>query len=101
MEQSYIDMLSDQLTLECNTYGQGIEINGHRVNAIVSTSPTTKNMQVAGFYKHQTLDVILPLYAETPKLSHTIVFKAKTYQVRQIEEMEYSSGYRITMELVP
>ena len=101
MEQGYIDSLSDQLTLECNTFGQGIVINGHKINAIVSTSPTTKNMQVAGFYKHQTLDVILPLYAETPKLNHTIVFKTKTYQVRQIEEMEYTSGYRITMELIP
>ena len=101
MEQDYVDSLSEQLTLECNTFGQGIEINGNKLNAIVSTSPTTKNLQVAGFYKNQTLDVIAPLYAEIPKLNHVVIYKNKTYQVRQIEEMEYSSGYRLTIELIP
>ena len=100
MEQEYIHSLSEQLTLECNTFGQGIEINGNKLNAIVSTSPTTKNLQVAGFYKNQTLDVVAPLYAEVPKLNHIVIYNSKTFQIRQIENTEYNSGYRLTMELV-
>ena len=101
MEQEYINSLSDQLTLECNTFGEEITINGFDMNALVSTSATTKNLQVAGFYKNQTLDVVAPLYSDVPKLNNIISYNNKTYQIKQIENLEYNSGYRLTMELVP
>ena len=100
MDEDYVSALVEQLSVECLTFGQSIQINGNVVNALVSTSPTTKNLQVAGFYKNQTLDVIVPLYSETPKLNQVILFNLKTYQIKQIENLEYNSGYRITMELV-
>ena len=101
MDEEYVSALADQLLVECFSFGQGIEINGNKINALVSTSPTTKSLQVAGFYKNQTLDVVAPLYSENPKLNQQILFNQKTYQIKQIENLEYNSGYRITMELVP
>ena len=100
MEQEYLNALNEQTTLECNTYGQALEINGNKINAIVSTSATTQKLQVAGFYKNQVLDVIAPLYGETPKLNQMILFNQNTYQVRQVEKMEYNTGHRLTIELV-
>lgn len=100
MEEAYVNSLSEQLLLECSVYGQGIVINGNKINALVSTSPTTKSLQVAGFFKNQTLDIIAPLYSETPKINHIVVYRTKTYVVKQVEEVEYSTGHRLVIELV-
>lgn len=101
MNETYIESLQKQLTVECITFGESIIINGFKVLALVSTSPTTKSYQVAGFFKNQTLDVVLPVYSDEPKLNHKVVYKNKTYSVKQVEELEYKSGYRLMMELVP
>lgn len=101
MDKDYQDALADQLKIECNLYGQKIEINGNELMALVSTSPTTKSLQVAGFYSNKTLDAIVPLYVEKPKLNHIVLFNSDTYQVKTIEELEYNTGYRLAIELVP
>lgn len=101
MDQDYRNALSDQLEIECSLYGQIIEINGNELKALVSTSPTTKNLQVAGFYSNKTLDAILPLYSEEPKLNHIVLFNSDTYQVKTIEELEYNTGHRLAIELIP
>ena len=100
MDQKYIESLEDQLLLECHLYGRQIYINDFPVNALISTSATTKSLQIAGFYKNQTLDVVIPKYKNEPKINNIILFNGKTYQIKQIEDLEYEHGYRITMELI-
>lgn len=101
MNEPYVESLQNQLTLECETFGEPVEINGFKVFALVSTSPTTKSYQVAGFFKNQTMDAVLPVYGEEPKLNHNLLYRNKTYSVRQVEELEFKSGYRLMIELVP
>ena len=101
MEQDYIDALSEQLKSEVDTLGEQIQINSITQNALISQSATTKNLQVAGFYKNQVLDVIVALYSEVPKLNHIVLYDGKTYQVKTIENLQHKSGYRLTIELIP
>ena len=77
------------------------EINSISINALISQSPTTKNLQVAGFYKNQVLDCIIALYQEEPRLNHIVIYDGNTYQVKTIEKLQYKTGYRLTIELVP
>jgi predicted house-cleaning noncanonical NTP pyrophosphatase (MazG superfamily) len=101
MDKDYVNALADQLTEEVKAFGEEIQINGNTLYALVSQSATTKNLQVAGFYKNQVLDVVIPLYVQEPAFNHIVLYSGKTYQVKTIENLEYKSGYRLTIELVP
>lgn len=101
MEQEYISALSEQVNQEVDLFGESIEINGVSLKGLISQSATLKNLQVAGFYRNQVLDVLVPLYTEVPRLNQIVIYSAKTYQIKTIENLEYNTGYRITIELIP
>ena len=101
MEQNYIDSLIDQLSLECHLYGQEIIIENKKINCLVSQSATTKNLQVAGFYQNKTLDIVIPSGAINPKLNDIVLYKNQTFQIKQIEELEFDHGFRFAIELIP
>ena len=101
MDTDYVDALEEQVRKEVDLFGENIFINQISIKGLVSQSATLKNLQVAGFYKNQVLDVIVPIYIETPLLNHIVLYKDKTYQIKTIENLEYNSGYRLTIELVP
>ena len=101
MEETYIDALSEQIRQEVDLFGEYIEINGVPLKGLVSQSATLKNLQVAGFYRNQVLDVVIPVYAQIPQLNYIVLYDAVTYQVKTIENLEYKTGYRLTIELIP
>ena len=101
MEETYIDALSEQVRQEVDLFGEYIEINGVPLKGLVSQSATLKNLQVAGFYRNQVLDVVIPVYAQIPQLNYIVLYDAVTYQVKTIENLEYKTGYRLTIELIP
>ena len=101
MEQNYIDSLIDQLSLECHLYGQEIIIENKKINCLVSQSATTKNLQVAGFYKNKTLDIVIPSGKINPNLNDIVLHKNQTFQIKQIEELEFDHGFRFVIELIP
>ena len=101
MEETYIDALSEQIRQEVDLFGEYIEINGVPLKGLVSQSATLKNLQVAGFYRNQVLDVVVPVYTQIPQLNYIVLYDAVTYQVKTIENLEYKTGYRLTIELIP
>ena len=100
MDIDYINSLTGFLEDECEVYGEFVAINGIELKALVSTSPTTKNLQVAGYYKRKTLDVIVPSGKIVPEINHVVVYNGDNYYIKLVEEMLYQHGYRFSMELV-
>jgi hypothetical protein len=85
---------------ECEYFGEFISINGTELKALVSTSPTTKNLQIAGYYKRRTLDVIIAGGKIVPEINQVVLYKSDHFYIKQVEEMLYEHGYRFTMELI-
>jgi hypothetical protein len=85
---------------ECTFFGEYIEIKGVELNALVSTSPTTKNLEIAGYYKRKTLDVIIPSGKIVPQINDVVIYRTDNYYIKLVEEMLYEHGYRFTMELI-
>ena len=100
MDQNYIDSLTEQLEIECKLYGSEVLIEDKKINCLVSQSASTKNLQIAGFYKNKTLDLVVPNSDYKPKLNHIVLHKNETFHIRQIEELEFDSGYRLAIELI-
>ena len=100
MDKAYSDSLQSILDDECTLYGELIAIDGVELKALVSTSPTTKNLQIAGYYKSKTLDVIIPSGKVTSEINNIVLYKQDNFYVKMIEELIYDHGYRFTMELV-
>ena len=101
MDLDYTKALKNQLSAEVEAFGEQVQINGILVKALISQSAMSKNLQVAGFYKNQVLDLVVSIYSEDPKLNQIVLYDDKTYQIKTIEKMEYKSGNRLTIELVP
>ena len=78
MDQNYIDSLTEQLEIECKVYGSEVLIESKKINCLVSQSATTKNLQIAGFYKNKTLDLVVPNSDYKPKLNHIVLHKNET-----------------------
>lgn len=85
---------------ECEYFGEFISINGTEIKALVSTSPTTKNLQIAGYYKRKTLDVIIPGSIIIPEINNVVLYNSDNFYIKMVEEMIYQHGYRFTMELI-
>lgn len=100
MDKEYVDSLRGILEDECNLFGEFISISGQELKALVSTSPTTKNLQIAGYYKRKTLDVLIPSGVVVPEINQVVLYKNDTFYIQNVEEMLYEHGYRFTMELV-
>lgn len=96
MQESLRGVLED----ECEYFGEDIEIGGQDIKALVSTSPTTKNLEIAGYYKRKTLDVIIPSGKIDPKINDVVIYKADSFYIKLVEELLYEHGYRFTMELI-
>ena len=58
MDKLYVEALSEQVRQEVDLFGEDIEINGINLKGLISQSATLKNLQVAGFYRNQVLDVV-------------------------------------------
>lgn len=101
MDVDFTDALQEQLSVEVEAFGEEVQINGISVKALISQSAMSKNLQVAGFYKNQVLDLVVGIYSHEPKLSQIVLYQDKTYQIKTIENMEYKSGHKLTIELVP
>lgn len=99
MDIDYQNSLASLLEDECEIFGEIITINGIEIKALVSTSATTKSMQIAGYYKRKTLDVVTPKIVK-PEINQIVVYNFDAYYVKMVEELQYGHGYRFTMELV-
>ena len=100
MDQSYVDSLVEQLEIECNQFGEEVIIEDKKFHCLLSQSATTKNLQIAGFYKNKTLDLVIPNKDFNPNLNDIVLVKNETFQIKQIENLEFDSGYRLAIELI-
>ena len=100
MDIAYQESLRGFLEDECEVYGEYVAINGIELKALVSTSPTTKNLQIAGYYKRKTLDALIPSGKIVPEINHIVIYNNENYYIKSVEDMVYQHGYRIIMELV-
>lgn len=100
MDAEYKSSLQSLLEDECLMYGEEITIDGVSLLAKISTSATTKKLEVAGYYKSRTLDVMIPSGKIEPKINQKALYNSELYYIKSVEELLYKHGYKLLIELI-
>jgi hypothetical protein len=99
MNQDYIDSSISQLVAELEVWGEVAEFRGLPIMLIKNTTKQTKEMVIAGYYDETAFDAIIAPTDPKPAVNELITYESEQYFVREVEEFEYKTGYRLVLQL--
>ena len=98
MDEDYKDALTEQLESEIDVFGEVAEFRGLPISLIKSTSKQTKEMIAAGYYDESAFDAFITPTEPKPKANELMTYESETYFIKQVEEGEYGTSFRLLLQ---
>jgi len=96
--------LKANLAAEISVLGVEVIYNGAFLKALIGTTNQTKAMRAAGYYQNEAINLVIEQpgeidYPQNPKVNEFITYQNKKFRITEVETLEFSHGYNLTLEM--